>query len=126
MPVENRWIVENRILLTEIIGDITTEELIASSKLGTQIIDSGIAPVYSLVDLTAMGQHPIRLNEFTTIFRQPSSRKLGWIIICGIPNHFASFIATTFAQVLRKQYRVTPTRAEALELIEKIEGRPIA
>jgi hypothetical protein len=126
MPVKNTWIIENRILLTEIIGAVTSDELIASSRLGTEMIESGIAPVYSLVDLSQMGQFPLRLNEFSALFRQSPSKKMSWMFICGIPNQFASFIATTFAQVTRSGYKVAKTRDEAMRMIEEIEGQPIA
>jgi hypothetical protein len=126
MPVQNSWIVENRVLLVELIGDVTADELLDSSEAGMRLIDEvGVAPVYSLVDLARSGRYPMRLSDFMVVFRQPSSEKLSWIIICGIPNPLANFVAKTFAQMMRKQYKVFNTRAEALQMIKTLEGQPV-
>ena len=125
MPVQNYWLVENRILMTELQGSITADDLMASSQIGTQMIESGVAPVYSLVDMSQIIHYPMRLSDFTTLFEQPSSKKLAWIIIFGIPNTVASFLSTTFAHIVAKNYKVTKTREEALALVEKLEGAPI-
>ena len=49
MPIQNSWYIEGRVLLTELIGDVTVDEMVISSQQGTAIIESGTAPVYNLV-----------------------------------------------------------------------------
>jgi hypothetical protein len=123
MPVENRWIVENRVMLTRLVGQVTIEEMVESARNGTRMIEAGVAPVYSLVDASALEQFPLKLNEMRAISEQGSSDKLRWIVIYGIPNRFVSFLATTFVQVIRKHYKVVGTLEEAMAFVEKQEGR---
>src|SRR5690242_7681289 len=106
MPAENSWIVENRVMLTRLSGNITIEDMKASARRGTAMIESGIAPVYSFVDASQIEHFPLKLNELKSITEEGSSDKLGWIIIIGIPNRLLSFLATTFAQLIGKNYKV--------------------
>lgn len=125
MPAENSWVVENRVMLTRLSGQITVEDMQASSRRGTAMIESGIAPVYSLVDASQIEHFPLKLNELKSITEEGSSDKLSWIIIYGIPNRLMSFLATTFAQVIGKRYKVVNTQAEALAFIAQQEGEPL-
>src|SRR5690349_7131799 len=106
MPAENTWVVENRVMLTRLTGHITVEDMKASARRGTAMIESGIAPVYSLVDASQIEHFPLKLNELKSITEEGSTDKLSWIIIYGIPNRLLSFLATTFAQVIGKRYKV--------------------
>jgi hypothetical protein len=125
MPAENTWVVENRVMLTRLTGHITVEDMKASARRGTAMIESGIAPVYSLVDASQIEHFPLKLNELKSITEEGSSDKLSWIIIYGIPNRLLSFLATTFAQVIGKRYKVVNTQAEALAFIAQQEGEPL-
>jgi hypothetical protein len=122
MPAENSWIIEDRVMLTRLIGHITIEDMIANAQQGTIMIESGVAPVYSLVDASLIEQFPLKLNEMKSLTEQGSSDKLGWIIIYGIPNRVLAFLATTFVQVIGKNYKVVATREDALEFIRNREG----
>jgi hypothetical protein len=122
MPVENSWIVEERVMLTRLIGHLTVEDMAANAQRGTIMIDSGVAPVYSLVDASLIEHFPLKLNEMKGLTEQGSSDKLGWIIIYGIPNRILAFLATTFVQVIGKNYKVVNTLEDALEFIRNREG----
>ena len=67
MPVENSWIIEDRVMLTRLIGHVTIEEMTASAKKGTIMIESGVAPVYSLVDASLIEKFPLKLNELKSL-----------------------------------------------------------
>jgi hypothetical protein len=125
MPAENLWIVENRVMLTRLTGHITVEDMTVSARKGTALIESGIAPVYSLVDASQIEHFPLKLNELKAVSEQGSSDKLAWIIIYGIPNRLLSFLATTFVQVIGKRYKVVATQDEALAFVAQQEGQPL-
>ncbi len=67
----------------------------------------------------------MRLGDMGAVFENGSSPKLGWIIIYGISNRIVNFMATTFAQVIRKHYKVVKTYEDAMRFIEDLEGRPL-
>ena len=122
MPVENRWYIEGRVMLTRLIENVTVEELEAAANEGTALNDSGIAPIYGLVDMTELAHFPSRLSDVTKVIQRGKSDKLSWIIIYGIPNRMANFLATMFAQLLRTNFKVVNTQDEALQLLERLEG----
>ena len=125
MPAENLWIVENRVMLTRLTGHITIEDMAVSARKGTALIESGTAPVYSLVDASQIEHFPLKLNELKTVSEQGSSDKLAWIIIYGIPNRLLSFLATTFVQVIGKRYKVVASQDEALAFVAQQEGHTL-
>ena len=125
MPAENLWIVENRVMLTRLTGHITIEDMAVSAREGTALIESGIAPVYSLVDASQIEHFPLKLNELKSVSEQGSSDKLAWIIIYGIPNRLLSFLATTFVQVIGKRYKVVASQDEALAFVAQQEGHTL-
>jgi hypothetical protein len=96
-----------------------------NARMGTAMIEAGTAPVYSLVDASKIEQFPLKLNEMKGVFEQGSSDKLGWIIIYSIPNRFISFLATTFAQLIRKRYKVVDTLEDALAFVNEREGHSL-
>lgn len=121
MPVINQWLIPAHVLETRLIGDITIEDLATSAQTGTLMIETeGIAPVFSLVDMTELGRYPIRMTDMKNVYAQGTSNKLAWIIIFGIPNGVVSFLATIFAQLISRQYRVVKTQSEALALVNKL------
>lgn len=125
MPIENAWLVENRVIQSRMIGDITVADFVKSNQETTPLIDSGTPPVYFLVDVTWLEKYPTRLEDFRMIYRQPISKNLSYVIIFGIHNPSISYLATLITQLLRVKFQVVQDQAEALALIEKIEGRKL-
>ncbi len=123
MPVTNEWLVEGRVLMTRLKGNISVDEMLQSGQEGTALIESGSAPVYALVDLTAMEHFPTRLVDVKQISDQGTSPKLDHIIIYGIPNRFIAFLATMFTQFIRTRYKVVDTQEDALALVDELESR---
>jgi hypothetical protein len=123
MPIENYWLVENRVLITRLEGNITLDEFLEVSREGTRMIDSGIAPVYSVVDMTQLTHFPMRVNELKAIADLGTSSKLSWIMVYGLKNSLVQFFASVFTQILRTNYRVFKTQHEALDMISKLEGQ---
>ncbi len=121
MPVENLWIIQDRVLLTRLIGTITADELAESSRVGTRMIESGIAPVYSLVDMSEMRHYPMRISDFRSSYQQKSSENLALIILYGIPNPLANSLASFFTKLTRTRYKIAANQAEALALVETLE-----
>ena len=126
MPVENEWYIEGRILMTRLIGTVTVDEMLASGQRGTVMIESGVAPVYSLVDVSQMEHFPTRLVDIKKIAEQGGSDKMSKIILFGVSNRFVNFLANMFTQFIRTDYSVVDTLDDAVKLVEKLERRTIS
>lgn len=116
MPVTSEWYIEKKILLTRAIGDVTIEDLEESNRQGTELIDSGEDTVLAVVDLSQLKSFPKRLTEIQRLASLPRSPKLSWLILCGINDPIASFMATAFSQFSHIQYRTVKTLDEALTM----------
>jgi hypothetical protein len=122
MSVENAWLVEGRVLITHLSDNITIDELVVGAREGTAMIDSGTPPVYSLVDMSELVSFPVRVAELKKLTDLGTSPNLRWVLIYGINNRLVSFLATTFTQLLRTNYKVFTTQADALAFIHKLEA----
>lgn len=123
MAVENRWVIEDRVILTELIGNITVEELVEASQRGTAMIEAGISPVYSLVDMSRMGLYPRQVTQIGRIASGGRSDKLGWVLVYGIPHPLVNFLAVLFSRVIHTNFKVVKDQQEALALVEKLEAQ---
>ena len=112
--------------MTRLIGTVTVEEMLASGQRGTVMIESGEAPVYSLVDVSQMEHFPTRLVDIKKIAEQGGSDKMSKIILFGVSNRFINFLANMFTQFIRTDYAVVDNLDTAVKLVEKLERRTIS
>jgi hypothetical protein len=125
MPFHNSWLVEGRVIQNRLIGTVTAVEIMQSSLETTPLIDSGTPPVYFIVDVTKMTSYPTKLADFRSIYQQPISENLGLIIFYGIQSRTISFLATLVTQLIRVKFQVVKNQAEAIALIERLEGHKL-
>lgn len=123
MPYQINWLVENRVMLNRLSEKVTAEEIVQSSRQATPLIDTGLPPVYFIVDVSQMKEFPTKLADFRSVYQEPISENLGLVIFYGIHNRSLNFLATLVTQLVRIKFQVVNNQAEALALVEKTEGR---
>jgi hypothetical protein len=122
MPVTNNWYIEGRVTVTYLMGRVTITELEEAARHGTALNEAGVAPIYGLVDMTQLEHFPSHLADFIKVIQQGKSDKLKWIIVYGIPNRMANFLATMFAQLVRTNFKVVNRQEDAVQLVHQLEG----
>ena len=124
MPITNEWFIPQRIVLTRLSGDLNISEIMERVPMGTAMIESGDAPVYSLVDVSQVESFPRNLTEYRNAWDFGTSDKLTLLVIYGIKNPLLNLFASVFSQLLRRNFRIVKDLQEAIKVIEEREGAP--
>lgn len=101
MPYELSWYREKRVVLVKIQGDMTLENAFEYSDAIYEMVDSGIAPVHIIADLTEIGKFPPSLISLRNATRYLLHPKAGWIMLIGGP-----IMAQVFGEVLTRLTRI--------------------
>ncbi|MBI1279644.1 MAG: hypothetical protein GC179_16065 [Anaerolineaceae bacterium] len=115
------WLVAQRVLHLQISGDFDIETVQSGLAEVKAFVDSGIAPVQVIVDLTAITKMPTHLRD---IISQMGDMRYhpngGWIITISnsVMLRFAGQIASVF---LGAKHRSVATFKEAVETISHID-----
>jgi hypothetical protein len=116
-----KWLVERRVLHLQIIGEFELEAVQKGINEVKQFVDSGLAPVQVIVDLTGVTKMPSHMRD---IISQMDSMRYhpngGWIITISnsVMLRFAGQIASVF---LGANHRSVVTFKEAVETICHID-----
>ena len=78
------------------------------------------------MDVTRLGHFPLKLNDLRQVFSQGTSEKLEWVFLIGLQNVVVKFLATTFVQLMKRNYLLVNTVEDALQAIDKLEKGGIA
>jgi hypothetical protein len=116
MPQIVNWLIEDQVIISHIVGDISLDEIKRASEEISALIDTGTEKVHLFVDVKALGRFPfdlIGLRKTAVYLQNP---KLGYIAVYG-----ASRMAGNFAQMLISlsgvQARFVRDYAEALNYL---------
>jgi hypothetical protein len=116
-----KWLVERRVLYLQIIGEFELETVQKGINEVKQFVDSGLAPVQVIVDLTGVTKMPSHMRD---IISQMDSMRYhpngGWIITISnsVMLRFAGQIASVF---LGANHRSVGTFEEAVATICHID-----
>ena len=106
MPSEARWYEEPRVAFIEVTGQLTLEDLRASSAQLEDMIRTGEAPVHSIIDITKMEKIQVRnLLQFRNAIIDPNTPGVGWTVIAGT-DRLVHFFGNVAAQLARVDFKV--------------------
>ena len=122
MALVTRWHVENRIVLSALIGNISIEELMAESRIIAPMVTNGKAPVHVIVDTTKMGRSPTNLMQVKDTVPYLKYPNMGVMVIIGGNNPLVRFMSTAIGQLLGVRLRVTGSLDEAEALLRQLDA----
>ncbi len=117
MPVEQSWLVPNRVILQQFYDKVTVEEINQSSSEHIALVQAGIPLVHTIIDTTAIELHPgiAELKQDLAIERADNE---GWRII--ISTEGTTRFAASFAmQMIDQRHRLFDTLDDALEFLQE-------
>lgn len=126
MPIEINWHIADRVLFIRLSGDVTLDIIAQTIVQANAYYAVGSAPVYLLVDFSAVESIPKNIDEYRPVFNLKVHDNLRYVIAYGIRNPFLSFVSSLYTQTIRRELRIAQTYEEAMALIEKIEAKVIA
>lgn len=119
MPYKMSWLVEKRVIYTQMYGHVTSAEMIAYNKeMETFVHDSELL-VHTLTNATDttgvdMGLRDLQNMAFTDI------ANLGWAIYVS-PSKINRFFASVITQLSHKRGRQFATLEEALKFLHEMD-----
>jgi len=119
MPVEVSWYQENRVILVQVQGDASLEEVSAADEQIISRIQQGSQTtplVHVIADVRAMTKFPTNLVEVRgtqTYLKEPG---LGWVMVVGM-SPIVRFIASMITQISQVRFRMMPTFEEAVRFL---------
>ena len=122
MPVESRWLVPGKIIHTDLVGDLTIDDIRAGSKGVIALLDeSDHRMVHIIGNESRMGSMPKSLNLFTEAVEFMRHPRLGWFLMYPSTNHFAKFMGTMISSITRVNHQQFGTLKECLEMLARID-----
>lgn len=120
MPPSLSWLIPDRVILLNMLDTTTAEELLASDRQLTQMMDDGTPPLHVVMDLTHARALPSLLTTHQIHFATHPG--LGRGIVCGQANPVVRSIIQVGGRLLGLHMRVVNTRDEALAYLRQIDA----
>lgn len=120
MGSTNQWLVEGRLYVFHIWGDLTLEEMKQGSDEAIHYVRSGQPPVHSIIDFRNVTSYPKSISDLKNaadIMKEPN---LGWVLLLTNDRIF-SFVGDLISQMTRKNYKSVKTPEEAIDLLWKVD-----
>ncbi|RMF79280.1 MAG: hypothetical protein D6737_11930 [Chloroflexi bacterium] len=121
MGYQVSWLEEQRVINVYTFGDLTFDDIRASSRITVEWIRSGVAPVHTIVDAREATQFPNRVNEFRQALVHPRSSKVGWIIVV-TDDPIMKLFTSLIAKVFHYKLRIAKTHDEAIQFLQRIDN----
>lgn len=122
MPFEHVWLVENRVTLNRMWGDVTLEDLRGSAAQTLARLENSRGIVHEIIDLTqvkTVASQMTEISRFTTpVINHPN---MGWIVVYGMQNKLLRFVASMVGQITRAHTRLVDKRADALKTLMHLD-----
>ena len=113
MPFNTTWIEEKRIIHTEMVGTLSSQEAQEMSDAHTKFLSEGIAPVHIIVDMIQLKEVPTNLHQNTSMAGYLRHPALGWTVLIG-GNVLLNFMVSILGHVFKFRYVKRATMEEAL------------
>jgi len=121
MPFETKWYVEGRVATAYNWGELTLEQLRATSAELLTLVRSGTAPVHLVVDTRDVTKMPSSflpmLKEIEPFRHEP---KTGWSIML-TNNSLLHFFGLLGSNLVKSPYRAVRTYEEVNEVLERVD-----
>lgn len=106
MGVETFWLVEDRVILQRLYGEVTIDDLKESTRSGEALLNSSPEQViYLLVDARAVTHYPKQLRELVSVFQDAKPDKVIWTLILS-EETIVRFLGSAVTQMLGLRVRV--------------------
>lgn len=122
MPYRIDWLIKDHIILIEMIGDVTLEDLHHMTLESQGYVERGAAHVHAVVDQRQVSSLPSDMRQVIATVRQVRVPPTG-ISVMVMPRiqPLFKFIASVLMQVVSLDYRFANTFEEALIVLSRID-----
>lgn len=116
------WHTENQIMLVELSGVVTEDELTAITHESFELLKQTDNRVHAIVDQSAVTAMPKSLKALSNSMPRNRRANQGLTVLL-VPdmNRFGKFIASTLMQLIGLEYRIVNSMPEAEDLLIKLK-----
>jgi hypothetical protein len=113
MPFTSRWLIENRVVYTEVTGKLTSPEALEMSDAHAKFLDTGTKPVHILANARHLESAPVNIRQNLQMGQYLRHPSLGWLVVVNSPR-FATFVISMLGQVLHMRYATRDSLDEGM------------
>lgn len=122
MPFQHTWLIPDKVVLIEMSGDVTLDELKASAMQTLDVLTHASNTIHEIIDQTHMDSVATNLTDINRFTRPVTTHPMmGYIIVCGITHPMLRFIASVVGQLSGTSTHITATYADALTLLAHLD-----
>ena len=111
------WLLSERVILVNLEGDLTIDDLEDFSNDIVSLLEEGQSPVHIMISDANVGKIPVQLNQVQKklgFIRHPA---LGWLVAVGEVNPLINYIVPTIMKIAGVSYARRHSQEDALRLI---------
>jgi hypothetical protein len=117
------WLIPQRVVVIEINGDYTAQDLNESTlQVRDQFLDTGVAPVHLICDVRHITSYPTQIfviKQASEIYlRHPN---MGRLVLVGFDNPLMRFIANAVSQTMRARFQQANSVEEAVQGLKAMD-----
>ncbi|MCU0499821.1 MAG: hypothetical protein MUF87_20925 [Anaerolineae bacterium] len=120
MPYTVAWFIEDRVLLVQLIGNVTVSELDAMSNETTRYAKQGYSPVHAIADCTRLERMPTSLRLLMQTLNRGKDRDTGITVNVGA-SRVTRFMSHVIHTALGLETFSVDTIAEAEQLLLSLD-----
>lgn len=122
MPYTISWYEPRRIILIELVGVITTDDLEKITEESFAKVLESDQRVHALVDQTNLKSAPMNLRSMKQFVSPNHADNQGMtVFVATDTNPVVRFLATTVFQIFGWEYRIAKTLDEAITILQKVD-----
>ena len=121
MPYRVSWLVEGRVIMAELSGNLTRQELLPYNQTICQHLDSaGTSQVHYLVDASRVHNVPslTAAKDFTFLYHP----RMGWTAAVGVQSPLVRWVGNFLSKLLKARTRELPSVDEALDFLQQVDS----
>jgi len=123
VSVKTTWLIENRVIYLHLIGDVTIEEIEATSTQVLQMFEqSAHQLVHVIHDATDLDNLPTKLKALADVTSTVwNHQKMGWTVAFNVQKPVLGFLGNMLSKLFRTRYRIVNTRQDALDFLAHVD-----
>jgi len=95
MATSTRWAIDNHVLITELSGDNTFDEIYNNDTQILELMQSSADTVHLIIDVSNIDKFPTKLGDIkSSSERYLNLHHMGSVVVIGINNPILKFLST--------------------------------
>jgi len=120
MPCEIHYLIDHRVILTRLYGDLSREDSEIFNRQNVDLLTRGASQVHIIFDTTQLQHINLNIREMLSLMSFTHEPHLGWVFIVG-GSPMAKFMGTLVLEAGGVNYRFVNTMDDALATLRRFE-----